>query len=54
MSDVLDTNVDPLFDVAIAHDFMDDDTNGAFCDVVDDARSTVNIPRSENLVVCVK
>jgi hypothetical protein len=38
---MLNTKVDTLFEVTIAYDFVDDDTDGTFCHIVDDARSTV-------------
>jgi hypothetical protein len=38
---MLDADVDTLLHVAVAHDFVDDNTDGGFCDVVDDASSTM-------------
>ena len=38
---MLNPKVDMLFEVTIAYDFIDDDTDSAFCNIVDDACSTV-------------
>jgi hypothetical protein len=38
---MLDTEVDPLFNVAISDDLVDDDADCSRGDVVDDARSAV-------------
>lgn len=34
---MLDTDIDALFDVAVAHLLVEDDAYGAGCDVIDDA-----------------
>jgi hypothetical protein len=38
---VLDSEVDPLFDITVLHLLVDDDADGALCDVVDDTRLSV-------------
>ena len=36
---MLDSNVHPLLDVAVANDLVDDDTDGVWCNVIDDTSS---------------
>jgi len=43
MPDVLDPNVHPFLDVAVADDLVDDDTNSTGGNVVDNASSTAAI-----------
>ena len=40
VSDVLDAEVDTLLDVPVSDDLVDDDTDGVWCHVVNDARSS--------------
>lgn len=39
MPDVLNPDVHPLLDVAVANDLVDDDTDGIWCHVVDNTSS---------------
>jgi hypothetical protein len=41
VSDVLYTDVDPLLDIAVAHDLVHDYTNSTGSNIVDDARPSV-------------
>jgi hypothetical protein len=42
VSNVLHTQAHTLLDVSVSNDFVDDDTNGMWCDVVHDACSAVS------------
>ena len=43
MSDVLNTDVDTLLDVAVSDNLVHDDTNGMGGDIVDDASSSITL-----------
>lgn len=45
MPDVLDTDVDPLFDVAVANNFVDNYANSIWRNIVNDARSAESCER---------
>jgi hypothetical protein len=39
--DVLNTDVDPLLDVAVANDLVDNDADSVWCDVVHNTSTTI-------------
>jgi hypothetical protein len=49
VADVLNTKVDPLLDVAVAHDLVYDHTDGRRCDVVNDSSSALHMIRTDTI-----
>lgn len=43
MSDVLNSDIHPLLDVAVSNDLVDDDTDGVWCYIVDDTGASNSV-----------